>query len=73
MMQTVRRRVRAWLRSRRARQIHATLVEAGYSADDLREFVQLRASVAVELAAEVAPADPPQPTIDEVLAVWPAA
>lgn len=73
MLETVRSRVHAWRRWRRARQVQATVAEAGYSAADLRELDQLRSNVAVELAAEVAAADPAQPTIDEVLAVWPAA
>ena len=62
-----------WRRSRRAKHLHAALVQAGYTADDLRELVELRASVDGEPAADNAPADPAQPAVAEVLAVWPAA
>lgn len=70
MFEILHTRVRAWRRSHRATQIQAALVQAGYTADDLRELVQLRASVDLEPAAEVAPVDPVQPAVSDVLAVW---
>ena len=70
MVQYIQSLVAAWRRQRCAKQIHHALAQAGYTADDLRELAQLRATVDLEPVAPVATADPAQPTLSEVLAVW---
>ena len=70
LAQDVQSLVAAWRRQRCAKQIYHALVQAGYTADDLRELAQLRTTVDLEPAAPVAPADPAQPTLSEILAVW---
>jgi hypothetical protein len=60
----------AWRRQRCATQIYHALVQAGYTVEDLRELAQLRATVDLEPVAPVAAADPAQPTLSEILAVW---
>src|SRR3712207_6476774 len=70
MFQLIHTHVRAWRRYRRAKQIHAALVQAGYTADDLIQIAQLRATVALEPDAETPPSDPTHPALGDVLAVW---
>ncbi len=70
MMQSVRSLLRTWRRQRRARQIQDALEQAGYTADDLIQLAQLRATVELEPAATVAEAYPATPSLSDVLAVW---
>jgi hypothetical protein len=73
MFQYVHSRVRAWRRYRRAKQIQAALVQAGYTADDLIQIARLRAAVELEPDAEAPVLDPPHPGLGDVLAVWQSA
>ena len=70
IVQYVHSRVAAWLRRRRARQIHHALAQAGYTAEELIELAQLRATVDLEPATRIPPADPAHPSLSDVLAAW---
>ena len=70
MVQYVQGLVAAWRRHRRAKQIQQALVQVGYTADDLIQLAQLRATVERDAAGTVGLPDPAEPTLGEVLAVW---